>query len=53
MKNKKIFTNDFTDMLSDFLYKCIKNKGNKKSIIKNGINAFEHLWIFSMRKNQK
>ena len=50
---KKMFQQQFVDLLVDFLYMNLKEKVKTKSNIKRSIEAFEDIWIDMLRESKK
>ena len=51
--NKKMFTNQFLDLMSSFIYEYIKEKAGTKANIKKGIRTFEIIWLEMLRERRK
>tara|TARA_R100001594_G_scaffold12993_1_gene28386 strand:- start:148 stop:324 length:177 start_codon:yes stop_codon:yes gene_type:complete len=51
--NKKIFQEQFVDLMSSFIYETIKEKAKTKNNIKKSINNFETIWIDMVRESKK
>tara|TARA_B100000427_G_scaffold287543_1_gene262226 strand:+ start:256 stop:432 length:177 start_codon:yes stop_codon:yes gene_type:complete len=51
--NKKIFQEQFVDLMSSFIYETIKEKAKTKNNIKKSINNFETIWIDMVRENKR
>ena len=50
--NKKMFTNQFLDLMASFIYNYLKGKAKTKANIKASISNFEHVWLESVRENR-
>ena len=50
---KKMFQQQFVDLLVDFLYMNLKEKVKTKSNIKKSIHSFEDIWIGMLRESKK
>ena len=50
---KKIFQKQFVDLLTDFMYNNLKEKGKTKANIKKSINNFEDIWLTMLRESKK
>ena len=50
---KKMFQQQFLDLLVDFMYMNLKDKVKTKSNIKKSIRAFEDIWIDMLRESKK
>jgi len=50
---KKMFQQQFLDLLVDFLYMNLKEKVKSKSNIKKSIRVFEDIWIDMLRESKK
>ena len=53
MMSKKMFQQQFLDLLVDFMYMDLKEKVKSKSNIKKSIQAFEDIWIDMLRERKK
>ncbi len=53
MANKKMFQEQFVDLLVDFMYNNLKEKVKSKTNIKKSVNAFEDTWINMLRESKK
>ena len=51
--SKKMFQEQFVDLLTDFMYNNLKEKGKTKSNIKKSINNFEDIWLTMLRESKK
>ena len=51
--NKQMFTKQFLDSLSDFIYINLKEKAKTKANIKKSINVFEKIWLEMLRESRK
>ena len=51
--NKQMFTKQFLDSLSDFIYINLKEKAKTKANIKKSIIIFETLWLGMLRESKK
>mgnify|MGYP003668910750 FL=1 len=51
--SKKMFQQQFLDLLVDFMYMDLKEKVKSKSHIKKSIRAFEDIWIDMLRESKK
>ena len=51
--NKQMFTKQFLDSLSDFIYINLKEKAKTKANIKKSINVFETIWLDMLRESRK
>ena len=51
--NKKMFTDQFLDLMSSFIYEYIKEKARTKANIKKGIHTFEIIWLEMLREKRK
>ena len=51
--NKQMFTKQFLDSLSDFIYIDLKEKAKTKSNIRKSINVFETIWLEMLRESRK
>ena len=49
---KKMFTNQFLDLMASFMYNHLKGKAKTKANIKASISNFEHVWLESVRDNK-
>ena len=50
--NKKMFTDQFLDLMSSFIYDYIKEKARTKANIKKGIRTFEIIWLEMLREKR-
>jgi len=50
---KKMFQQQFVDLLVDFLYMNLKEKVKTKSNIKKSIHSFEDIWIDMLRESKR
>ena len=50
---KKMFQQQFLDLLVDFMYVDLKEKVKTKSNIKKSIHSFEDIWIGMLRESKK
>jgi hypothetical protein len=50
---KKMFQQQFLDLLVDFMYMNLKDKVKTKSNIKKSIRSFEDIWIDMLRESKK
>jgi len=50
--SKKMFTNQFLDLMASFMYNHLKGKAKTKTNIKESISNFEHVWLESVRDNK-
>ena len=50
---KKMFQQQFLDLLVDFMYMDLKEKVKSKSNIKKSIRSFEDIWIDMLRESKK
>ena len=50
---KKMFQQQFLDLLVDFMYINLKDKVKTKSNIKKSIRSFEDIWIDMLRESKK
>ena len=50
---KKMFQQQFLDLLVDFMYVDLKEKVKTKSNIKKSINNFEDIWLTMLRESKK
>ena len=48
-----MFTKQFLDSLSSFIYEYLKEKAKTKANIKKGINIFETIWLEMLRESKK
>ena len=48
-----MFTKQFLDSLSDFIYIDLKEKAKTKSNIRKSINVFETIWLEMLRESRK
>ena len=53
MMSKKMFQEQFVDLLTDFMYVNLKEKVKTKSNIRKSINTFEDIWIDMLRESKK
>ena len=51
--SKKMFQEQFVDLLTDFMYVNLKEKVKTKSNIRKSINTFEDIWIDMLRESKK
>ena len=51
--SKKMFQEQFVDLLSIFMYNDLKEKGKTKANIKKSINNFEDIWLTMLRESKK
>ena len=51
--NKQMFTKQFLDSLSDFVYSNLKEKAKTKANIRKSINVFETIWLDMLRESRK
>ena len=51
--SKKMFQQQFLDLLVDFMYINLKEKVKSKQNIKKSIQAFEDIWIDMLRESKK
>ena len=51
--NKKMFTDQFLDLMSSFMYEYLKEKARTKANIKKSINVFEIIWSEMLRREKK
>ena len=51
--SKKMFQQQFLDLLVDFMYMDLKEKVKTKSNIKKSIRSFEDIWIDMLRESKK
>tara|TARA_Y100001951_G_C11161007_1_gene194765 strand:- start:268 stop:444 length:177 start_codon:yes stop_codon:yes gene_type:complete len=51
--NKQIFTKQFLDSMSSFIYSYIKEKAKTKANIKKSIHIFETVWLEMLRESRK
>ena len=51
--NKQMFTKQFLDSLSDFVYIDLKEKAKTKANIRKSINVFETIWLEMLRESKK
>ena len=51
--SKKMFQEQFVDLLTDFMYNNLKEKGKPKANIKKSINNFEDIWLTMLRESKK
>ena len=51
--NKQMFTKQFLDSLSDFIYIDLKEKAKTKANIRKSINVFETIWLEMLRESRK
>tara|TARA_R100001530_G_scaffold116026_1_gene83031 strand:+ start:54 stop:230 length:177 start_codon:yes stop_codon:yes gene_type:complete len=51
--SKKMFQEQFVDLLTDFMYNNLKEKGKTKANIKKSINNFEDIWLTMLRESKK
>tara|TARA_R110000765_G_scaffold313243_1_gene406280 strand:+ start:303 stop:482 length:180 start_codon:yes stop_codon:yes gene_type:complete len=49
---KKIFQEQFVDLLSTFIYNDLKEKVKTKSNIKKSVRSFEDMWVNSLRESK-
>ena len=50
--NKKMFTDQFLDLMASFLYSYLKEKVKTKTNIKAGLRDFEHIWLESIKESR-
>ena len=50
--NKKMFTDQFLDLMASFVYSYLKGKTKTKENIKKGIHNFENVWIESIKESK-
>ena len=50
---KKMFQQQFVDLLTDFMYNNLKEKVKSKANIKKSVKAFEDTWINMLRESKK
>ena len=48
-----MFTKQFLDSMSDFIYIDLKEKAKTKANIKKSINIFETIWLEMLRESRK
>ena len=53
MASKKMFQEQFVDLLVDFMYNNLKEKVKTKANIKKSVNAFEDIWLDMLRESKK
>ena len=51
--NKQMFTKQFLDSLSDFVYINLKEKAKKKANKRKSITVFETIWLEMLRESKK
>jgi len=51
--SKKMFQEQFVDLLTDFMYVNLKEKVKTKSNIRKSINTFEDIWINMLRESKR
>jgi len=51
--SKKMFQEQFVDLLTDFMYNNLKEKVKSKANIKKSIHSFEDTWINMLRESKK
>jgi len=51
--SKKMFQEQFVDLLTDFMYNNLKEKVKSKGNIKKSIHSFEDTWINMLRESKK
>ena len=51
--NKKMFTDQFLDLMSSFVYEYLKEKARTKANIKKSIHTFEIIWLEMLREKIK
>ena len=51
--NKQMFTKQFLDSMSSFIYEYLKEKAKTKANIKKSINIFETIWLEMLRESRK
>jgi hypothetical protein len=51
--SKKMFQEQFVDLLTDFMYNNLKEKVKSKANIKKSVKAFEDTWINMLRESKK
>tara|TARA_R100000742_G_C4273046_1_gene92469 strand:+ start:90 stop:263 length:174 start_codon:yes stop_codon:yes gene_type:complete len=51
--SKKMFQEQFVDLLTDFMYNNLKEKAKTKINIKKSINNFEDIWVTMLRESKK
>jgi len=51
--SKKMFQEQFVDLLTDFMYNNLKEKVKTKSNIRKSINTFEDIWINMLRESKR
>jgi hypothetical protein len=51
--NKQMFTKQFLDSMSSFMYEYLKEKATTKTNIKKSINVFEIIWLEMLRGSKK
>ena len=50
---KKIFQEQFVDLLVNYMYVDLKEKVKTKSNIRKSINTFEDIWINMLRESKR
>ena len=50
---KKMFQQQFLDLLVDFMYMNLKDKVKTKTNIKKSIQTFEDIWLDMLRESKK
>ena len=50
--NKKMFTDQFLDLMASFLYSYLKGKAKTKTNIKKSISNFERVWLESIKESK-
>ena len=53
VENKKMFQEQFVDLLVDFMYNNLKEKVKTKANIKKSIHTFEDIWLDMLRESKK
>ena len=51
--NKQMFTKQFLDSLSEYIYIDLKEKATTKTNIKKSITIFETIWLEMLRESKK
>jgi len=51
--NKKMFTKQFLDLMSLFIYEYMREKKKTKANIRKSIQAFEITWLEMLRGKEK
>ena len=51
--SKKMFQEQFVDLLANFMYNNLKEKGKTKANIRKSINNFEDIWLTMLRESKK